>query len=144
MITIIILERFGTLIETSINNNSKDFLKNINKKLENKGVGEIKEIANWSIEDNNKIKLFGWCKGSNTIENKHELPPPNDDDVYYGDICCCKFNQNNRIQNITINEYEKFYNQKYGGFDLSSDYSSDESKLSIYSELAKEEYTDSD
>ena len=142
MITIIILERFGTLIENNIN--AKDFIKNINKKIENKGTGEIKEIACWTIEDDNKIKLFGWTKGNNSIENKHELPPPHDDNIYYGDICCCKFNKNGKIQNININEYEKFYNQKYGGFDISSDFSSDESCISVFSELAKEEYTDSD
>jgi len=150
MVSFVILQIDGTLIESVIETNEKE---NIILSLNNlnlvKGKNIIEKICKWD-NDNYDILLYGWKTGIKKNENKHELPPPIDDLLFYGDICCFKYIKN-KIKNLSIEEYERFYSDKYGGFDISSnddisdiDTESIDSDVSIFSELQKELYSGSD
>ena len=143
MVKIIILQRNGNINDLEISSRCKNIKTNLSKKIENKGDGNFNEIGKWDNDDYD-IVLFGWNKGVKENENKHEIPPPFDDNIYYGDIGCCKVSKNGQILNFKIEDYEKFYNDKYGGLDdlLSESSSDDDDNLSINSELMREEYSD--
>ena len=145
MTNIVILKKDGTLLEKKIVINNKNINSILEKQVSNNGDGNITELGKWN-KDNYNIIIFGWENGIE--ENKHELPPPLEDSIFYGDICCCKFEKNGKIGNFLIIDYENFYNEKYGCFDTSDEYSeisnNYNSDNSIYDELVKEPYTDSD
>ena len=148
MVIFTLLNTDGNIENREISNRFKNLELNLEKNVKLKGHGKLEELGNWAISDqeNEKIIIFGWKNGKN--ENKHILPPPYDENIYYGDICCCKFTKE-KINDLKIEDYEKFYNVKYYSFDnnIISDYSDDDNLsdcMSIDSELNKEEYTDSD
>ena len=150
MISFIVLKIDGTLIESFIENNEQDDIKtSLNNFNLIKGKNKIQNLCRWD-NDNYDIVLYGWNMGDKEIENQHELPPPLDDLLFYGDICCFKYVKN-KIKHLSIDDYERFYNDKYGGFDISSnddisdlDSESINSDVSISSELQKELYSDTD
>lgn len=150
MISFIILKIDGTLIESTIENNETENIKILLNDLNLiKGKNNIENLCKWD-NDNYDIVLYGWKIGEKKYENQHELPPPLDDLLFYGDICCFKYIKN-KMNHLSIEEYEHFYNDKYGGFDISSnddisdiDSDSVESDVSISSELQKELYSDTD
>ena len=148
MVKVVILERNGTISGIDISVRCKNIKSNLSKKIKLKGNGNILEICRWDNNDYD-IVIFGWNAGLNVNENKHEIPPPYEDNIYFGDICCCKFDKSNKLINFNVDDYVKFYNNNYGGFDelLSDDSYNDESdyeNMSVNSELMREDYSDSD
>ncbi len=86
------------------------------------------------------LTLFGYTEGRAGTENKHELPPPHDELLCFGDILLIASKSPNDWKNpisFTAEQYEKFYNKAFGGFeDLESE---DESEEEEEVELEEEE-----
>lgn len=100
----------------------KQFKKYITKAR--KKTVHIEEIDTWMI--NTKSKLIGYGisdEQSGSDVNKHELLPTNNNKKYYGDILIIKTDEDNKIDDVTADQYEKYYNQMYnlGKFDSDSD-----------------------
>ena len=122
----VILYMLGRKKEVRIDNEPirKTQIKNI---LKNKGTGISQELGSWTYNDN-EVKIYGWADGPSGKENKHEIPPPYDTNLYFGDLLVVYSNGNNLI-NFTKNDYNKFFEDMYGGFedigDTDSEYSDD-------------------
>ena len=74
------------------------------------------------------LTLFGYTTGKAGTENKHELPPPLDSTLYFADILVIASKRESSWKmpvNFTLEQYEKFYQHAFGGFE-SIDGSDDE------------------
>jgi transcription elongation factor S-II len=71
------------------------------------------------VYDTYTLTLFGFTTGKPGTENKHELPPPLES-VYFNDILLVACNNEDTWNNpvdFTQENYEKFYQKAFGGFD---------------------------
>ena len=117
----------------NVNLNSDDFYKKCgfrnNKDFEHRNT--------WKVKDNGEEKylsVFAKNKGRANTENKYELPPPIDNDLFFGSIIIVKHKEKdeyklNDLIDLSVEEWEKYYEKLYGGFeDLGEDdsYSSEE------------------
>ena len=69
------------------------------------------------------LTLFGYTTGKAGTENKHELPPPLEG-LYFGDILliASKGDSTWKIPVVfTQEQYEKFYQKAFGGFESDED-----------------------
>jgi hypothetical protein len=83
----------------------------------------------WNVTVNDKpctIELYGKTAGRAGQENKYEFPPPVDNTLFFGScILVCK--SQNTVVDILPKDWEKVYEQLYGGFeDINADDSEDE------------------
>ena len=88
-------------------------------------------LYTWTLE-NYTYKLYGSENGIAGNENKYDLPPPIDNKLYFNDLYIIKYNTNNNFTNLTLDEWNKFYNTLFGGFE---DIEKDEDE--VYSELSE-------
>jgi len=66
------------------------------------------------------ITLFGYTTGKAGTENKHELPPPLDESLYFSDILLIASKKKMTWEtpiSFTPEQYEKFYQTAFGGFE---------------------------
>ena len=128
-VKIICLSRDGTINEVSIDSNIpvNHFTKN-NLKGKTKftfGNGELERECDYDYNDK-FVSIFAFSKGDDSMANKHELPPPIDKNTYYGDIFAL-YHENEKLINMTLDEYKDFYETAFGGFeDLDDDNDDDE------------------
>jgi len=74
------------------------------------------------------LYLFGYKSGKAGTENKHELPPPHDKVLLFGDAVLLAVKEGVPVA-FGTNEYTKFYETAFGGFeDLGDEDSEDESE----------------
>ena len=60
-------------------------------------------------------------------ENKYDFPPPVDKELYFGTTILVNYDENNKINNLSIEIWNKIYEKLFGGFeDLSSTLQEDE------------------
>ena len=123
MVKFILLTPNGDISDTAMSLVAKDRMKpiqtilkkkkSINGKMTNllvsliktKGNGKLTEISRWKIDDKYKLAGFGYL-GETSDLNNHELPPcSNACNKYYGDICIFKIDVNDRLIDITTDEY---------------------------------------
>lgn len=76
----------------------------------------------WKIDKYNcYISVFAKDNGRANSENKFELPPPVDNVIYYGSIIMIKHGDpeldNENVENMTLDEFEKIYEEMFGGFE---------------------------
>lgn len=89
----------------------------------------------WKINKFNCfISVFAKDNGRANSENKFELPPPVDNVIYYGSIIFIKHDDselnNENAENLTLDEFEKIYEEMFGGFeDLTKTSESEEDEL---------------
>ena len=76
------------------------------------------------------ITLYSKSLGNAGNENKYDLPPPLDNKLFFGNIIIIAHknkNPNNKnILNFTIDDWNKFYNHAFGGFEDINDTSEEE------------------
>ena len=82
----------------------------------------FQKVHTWmiDIEEDNKqllLHLYASSKGSHETINKYELPPPLDTTNYYGYIALVLEDENNTLFNLSIDDWKKYYEQLYGGFE---------------------------
>ena len=86
------------------------------------------------------IFILGWKDGKAGNENKTELPPPEDGTLYFGDLIFIK-TKNNIIDDLTVEDYNYFYNKAFDGFESLGSSDSEESEND---ELDNDEYDSDD
>ena len=117
----------------NVNLNTDDFY----KKCGFRNDKDFEHRNTWKEKDNGEeiyLSVFAKNKGRANSENKYELPPPIDNDLFYGSIMIVKHKEKddyklNDLIDLTVEEWEKYYEKLYGGFeDLGEDdsYSSEE------------------
>ena len=105
---------------TNIEKPDINFLKN-NK--------HISKLHKWKY-NNFDFVIYGCENGNAGEENKYDLPPPIDCELYFNDLYIIKLN-NNKLENLSIEEYNTFYNDCFGGFeDIESTDDEEEDELS--------------
>uniref|UniRef100_A0A6C0KXJ8 Uncharacterized protein n=1 Tax=viral metagenome TaxID=1070528 RepID=A0A6C0KXJ8_9ZZZZ len=62
------------------------------------------------------LSLYGYKEGRAGTENKNELPPPHDEVLLFGDACIVA-KSGSAVTSFTVEQYKKFYNTKFGGFE---------------------------
>ncbi len=87
------------------------------------------------------LTLFGYDEGKAGTENKHDLPPPLDQTLYFGDIVLIASKDAwSAPVNFGPDEYEKFYQKAFGGFeDLDEEDDEDEEEEDEVEEVEEEE-----
>jgi len=79
--------------------------------------------------DEYTLTLFGYTTGKAGTENKHDLPPPLDSTVYFSDILLIANKEEstwNSPASFTQEQYEKFYQKAFGGFESEDEDEGDE------------------
>ena len=75
----------------------------------------ISKLNSWNYKDYMYV-LYGCINGNANEENKYDLPPPCDCDLFFNDLYFIKY-INNNIVDISLEEYDEFYNNCFEGFD---------------------------
>jgi hypothetical protein len=89
----------------------------------------------WKINKFNcYISVFAKDNGRANSESKFELPPPVDNTIYYGSMVLVKHDDpeidDGNVENLTLEEFEKIYEEMFGGFeDLSKTSEEEEDEL---------------
>ena len=113
---IVIVEKNKTLKETKVREFS---LEQLFKKANLKSNKDFMNRHTWKINDN-YISLYAKNSGRANNENTYELPPPIDSQLYFGKMLLVKHTDeqisNNNVVDLTIEEWEKYYEKLFGGF----------------------------
>ena len=92
-------------------------IKNINKSditfLNN--YTNVSHLYSW-IFNTYEYKLYGSTIGNAGNENKYELPPPVDNNLYFNNLFFIKTKDDSYLD-LTINDYNNFYNTLFQGFE---------------------------
>ena len=139
---VILIEKGGDINEKNI----KQFNKNeLFKKCKFKSDKNFESRHTWKHDDG-FISIFAKDSGNSNTINKLDLPPPLDNDLFYGKILACYHNEkeltNDNIKNLSKDEWEKFYNKQFGGFESlgeDSECSADEDDEEYDSDLIDED-----
>jgi hypothetical protein len=148
MITVIILEKDGSVNEKKIKNTEKLY-----SVCNYRSAEQFEQLYVW-VNDTTQYELYGKKNGKANNENKFDLPPPVDSDLFFGTLCVLKKEYDNYVD-FTVSEWNTFYTTLFGGFedietsdhetDTESEISVEENKgLSDDKELTMEDYEDED
>ena len=105
------------------NSNIKNFkVDELYKKCNLRKNDHFEKRHTWKMKkSNNFISLYAKDKGRSNSENKYDLPPPLDNALYYGFLLLIKHNEEHLTDenalNLTLDEWEKFYEHLFGGFE---------------------------
>jgi len=118
MTSVVLIDKLGQKKKTVIKNFD---LETLYKKCNFRNNTNFKKRWTWKIKENVYISLFSKDTGRSNNINKFDLPPPIDNTIYYGSMIVVKHNhkmvKNENIENITLDEWEKFYEKLFGGFE---------------------------
>jgi hypothetical protein len=64
-----------------------------------------------------QLTVWGWKEGKAGSENKHELPPPIDAVLLFGDAVVSAADADGAPQDLTVDEWETFYEEAFKGFE---------------------------
>ena len=104
--SIVLVEANGNLKDVKLKSVSDEELaKKYGLKL-----GDAKH--SWTLKNEYDITLYAKTTGRAGQENKYEFPPPIDAELYFGK--CVLVNSGG---NITVTEWERIYENLYGGFE---------------------------
>ena len=118
MRSVLLIDKVGNKKTTTIKNFDLEFL---HKKCNFRNNLNFKKRWTWKISENVYVSVYAKDKGRSNNINKFDLPPPVDKTLYYGSIIVVKHNdknvQNSNVENISLNEWEQFYEKLFGGFE---------------------------
>jgi hypothetical protein len=144
-ITILVVDKTGTIKETSLKNYDETELY---KKAGLKTPDGFKCYSEWNIDDLNdksySISVFGKTTGKANQENKYDFPPPIDSTLFFGS--CIIVNKNDdKAVSITEEEWNSVYEYLFGGFeDIGEEDSEDEEEDDDDAPRTKEGYVKDD
>lgn len=145
MTKIIIVEKNKTKKETTV----RDFsVENLFKKANLKSNKDFLNRQTWKVGDF-FISLFAKNSGRANNENTYDLPPPVDSQLFFGKLLLVKHSEeqinDNNVEDLTIEEWEKIYEKLFGGFeDLDGDDSYSEEEEIPEKYKTKEGYSKED
>ena len=130
MTNIVLIDKGGNIKETKTKNLTRE---NIYSKcgFRKKEGFELRTIWELKIENTEyKIELWARNVGKAGTENKYDFPPPVDNELYFGTCGLINIGNENKIIDLTINEWNKIYEKLFGGFeDLNSNEEESEDEL---------------
>lgn len=118
MVKVVIIEKSGAAKTSSI----KSFSKNeLYKKCNFRNATNFVKIVTWKYSDSQNVSIFGKNKGRAGSENKCDLPPPVDKELYFGKLIVLLHDgeevEDYTVEDFTKENWEKFYEKLFGGFD---------------------------
>ena len=136
-LTIILVEKNATLKTLTV----KDFKESdLFKKCGFKKSEDFQKQTQW-ICNGYEISVYGKKNGRANNENKYDFPPPIDSIVFFG-TCCIVAKKLGKMENLTLDLWEKIYEKLFGGFeDLSLTALEDEEEKDELEFVAKEHKT---
>ena len=117
MISIILIDKSGTIKESKVKNVTKE---DLYKKCNCKNPNEFKKCTTWKVNlENESVVVELWARdlGRANMENKYDFPPPVDSVLYFGTCALVRINENNDIIDLTSKLWKKMYEHLFGGFD---------------------------
>ena len=91
---------------------------------------KLAKIHIWDYNKNDELVLYACIDGKAGSENKYDLPPPLDNSLFFSDMYIIKYS-NKKLVDLSLNEYNIFYENCFGGFeDICSSENDEESTLS--------------
>ena len=84
-------------------------------------IKKLKPIKGYSSEcdfnlDDYTVTILGKTNGKAGSENKKELPPPIDNEIYFGNVYAIA-HHNESYVDLSISNFENFYDSAFGGFE---------------------------
>ena len=132
MKTAVLVEKNGNTKQISLKSFS---LEELCKKAGFKSINGFDCHQSWKFSDNTTVYLYGKQTGRANQENKFEFPPPVNK-LFFGSCILCHKNALNEFIDLTPIEWERYYEESYGGFediqtdeDLSTEEKCDKSQL---------------
>ena len=87
------------------------------------------------------LELYAKDNGRCNNINKFELPPPCDKSLYYGSMAIV-LSFNDKIEDLTVDLWNKLYEKLYGGFeDITNTKDDDENEVDELKDIPKSEKT---
>lgn len=132
MVKIIVVGKNKTKKNTEI---KKFKVNELYKKCNLRKNDNFEKRHTWKMKTQNYyISIYAKDKGRAGSENKYDLPPPIDTTLFYGLLLIVKHKEENLTDqnavNLTLDEWEKFYEHLFGGFeDLNAEDSYSEEEL---------------
>ena len=145
MTKIIIVDKNKNKKETKLREFS---LTELYKKANLKNSKNFIKHHTWKVSDK-FVSLFASKSGRANNENGYELPPPIDSELFFGKIIMVKhFNEeinDDNVEDLTLEEWEKIYENLFGGFeDLGDEDSFSEEEIIPEKYQTKEGYSKED
>jgi hypothetical protein len=136
-LTIILVEKNATLKTLTV----KDFKEaDLFKKCGFKKSEDFEKQTQWTCHGY-EVSVYGKKNGRATNENKYDFPPPIDSVIFFG-TCCIVAKKLGKMENLTLDLWEKIYEKLFGGFeDLSLTALEDEEEKDELEFVAKEHKT---
>ena len=137
MVVALLVENVGSIKEIKLKNQvDSEYYKLVGLKKDK----DFSLRTNWKVKLNKEYDIHLYAKNTGRAgnENKYEFPPPIESELYFGK--CLLINKiNNKVVDLTENEWEDIYNYLFGGFDDVED-SEEEEEEDDDIELTKEGY----
>ena len=136
-LTIILVEKNATLKTLTV----KDFKESeLFKKCGFKKSEDFEKQTQWTC-NGYEVAVYGKKNGRANNENKYDFPPPIDSILFFG-TCCIVAKKLGKMENLTLELWEKIYEKLFGGFhDLSLTELEDEEEKDELEFVAKEDKT---
>ena len=136
-LTIILVEKNATLKTLTV----KDFKEaDLFKKCGFKKSEDFEKQTQWTCHGY-EVSVYGKKNGRATNENKYDFPPPIDSVIFFG-TCRIVAKKLGKMENLTLDLWEKIYEKLFGGFeDLSLTALEDEEEKDELEFVAKEHKT---
>jgi len=136
-LTIILVEKNATLKTLTV----KDFKEaDLFKKCGFKKSEDFEKQTQWTCHGY-EVSVYGKKNGRANNENKYDFPPPIDSVIFFG-TCCIVAKKLGKMENLTLDLWEKIYEKLFGGFeDLSLTALADEEEKDELEFVAKEHKT---
>lgn len=135
MPSIVIITKSGEVEQHNIKSSSID---DLYKRAGFKSGENFNLLHSWNIENvtNGKIGVYGKLSGKSNQINKYDFPPPIDNTLIYGNIVIARISDSDdaSIINLTSSEWEKIYEELFGGFE---DIGEKDSEYSVDTEYDK-------
>lgn len=134
---IVIVEKSGDLKEVLLKHYSQE---EFCKKAGFKSLENFKCQTVWnSVSTGKQIALYGKAKGRAGQENKYDFPPPVDKELFFGACVLIANARETGCDDLTVDEWNKIYEELFGGFEDIGSEDSEEStdENDEYAELEK-------
>ena len=126
MVNIVLVEKTGELKECKYVEGKDELYKKCKFK-KNDGF-ELRHT--WTVKNNKKnknkysfisVSLYARDTGKANMENKYDFPPPIDNILYFGCIALVAKDDDGEYIDLSVKEWEKFYEELFGGFENLAD-----------------------
>ena len=119
MVRVLIIDKTGNKKNTEIKKFKKEELY---KKCNLRKADDFKKRHTWKMKNSEYyVSIYAKDKGRANSENKYDLPPPIDTKLYFGSLLLIKHTDeeltDENSKDLTLEEWEKLYEELFGGFE---------------------------